>query len=219
MSSKDQSGIEKVGGAVLFGLFVSMILKNTLDSFFKGLTQVADFSQLWINFQIEPVKTSLFWFQLIVFLFTLSRFALGAARYFQQSDNPKTGGVYAFDFCGVILVFGAFYTTSFLIRTTVAFYFSFLVIHFIDCAAFLFASSFLGLPEETQRIARRFAFFDFISLFVLLFPVLFRETPHYWLQFLVLCGVTVIGIYELRSLWRFYTTQSEPLDHRAQVKG
>jgi hypothetical protein len=217
------TSVKQLTGATFVSVLLGLVLKNLLDAFFPNPS---------LHNEIVPAVRAVIergWFSLIVtaqlgiFLFTLVRFYLGSFRY--HEEEPEVSGSASeliIDLIGAIGVFVSFYGASIFVKTTNLFYVALTVSTLIDLMWFWVAKKYSSLNEGMELVAGWYVFFDIISLVALFgFFVLtgiWGPWPRFLPQWLVLGVFFLIGIWDLRVLWPFYSGApdwQEPLKNRS----
>jgi len=195
-------------GSIFVGILLSLILKAALDTFIRTPVPFNDIQAVWGLVLRQKVKTALLVAQLLIFIFTLVRFYLGAYRYHQEEKEGDEGLTFIIDFSGAIAVFVFFYVAATLIRTTSLFYLALIAMHLLDLIWFACAQNLLRVQPGIRKVTCRFLLFDLLTLLVLiaLFPFPSSEWTHGWYlwQFLSLVAIFGVGIWDLVALWPFY---------------
>ena len=206
--------IRQVTGATFVSVLLGLVLKKLLDAFLpegtlhNGVTDVI--SAVWQKGLYSLVVAA----QLIVFLFTLVRFYLGSFRYHEEELETTSGAwELLIDVVGAVGVFVSFYLASILIKTTNVIYAAFALMTLIDLAWFWVAKKYHGLSKGMERVAELYIRFDLLTLIPLIgFFVVeeyFGPRPFYLSQWVVLIILFIIGCFDFKLLWPFYSGLSE----------
>jgi hypothetical protein len=212
-NTKTRKGVSRTQGVVFIGIFLALILKTTLDTFFKGLAGYDTLLAVELAVRRQPVKSALVCGQLCVFLFSLIRFYWGSFRYYQQKPKVEETPELAVDLLGAIVLFMSFYVVSLLVRTTTLFYYGILLVHAVDLAWFLLATTYLTLDEGIRKVAGLYILFDIVTVIsVAILTVanaIWGPTHLLVFQFLSLIVVCLIGLWDLKKLWPYYTDEPD----------
>lgn len=195
---------------VFTSILLALILKGALDAFCTNVSFYKDGTELIGVVRSYPGWGILVIFQLIVFLFTVTRFYWGTVRY--QEEVPEAAGTphLIVGLIGAVFVFSIFYVTGLLVKDPGLFYWSLSVAHLVDLFWFLVAAALLQMPPEILRIWSWYKLFDVLTLvFLLIFMLVAHGWPSvaYLFQGLSLVAVAAIGFWDLRKFWPYYTNK------------
>lgn len=203
---------EDVGKAFI-AVLLALVLKATLDSFFKRILEYRSAYQIGEAFCKNPSHAALLLFQLAVFLFTIVRFYLGSSSYYREKARNEGVRDTIVDIVGLFLLFISFYVTSLFVGSIDLFYWGLAFMHLFDLGWFLVAGALLHLDKALQKVAAFFKLFDFVSavgLFLLLWcRHCWGPTKLYIWQWLSLALLTGIGVWDVVKLRLFYQGKSD----------
>jgi len=206
--SSTSHNITRVAANTFVGVLVGLVLKTSLDTFFRNASSYSNISSAATAVFDRGLFSIIVILQLLIFLFTLVRFYLGSFRYHQKEPDISGAAEMAIDLVGMFGVFVSFYITAIFVRNTNLFYLGFGLIQIVDLVWFMFARARLNLSPGMINVAGWYLFFDVITLIVLVVFFLLEEYggswPSYLPQWFALAGVLAIGIWDLVKLWPFY---------------
>lgn len=212
MKGEGQAGVAQGAGVAVFGgILLGLAITNAFDTFFRNVGALTDYQALLGFFTASLGLHFLKLGQLVVFLFTAVRFYWGTYRYHEETQSHGLHGAhFVFGMFGAILVFSGFYVTSVYITNVVLFYGGFLLFHVFDLLWFLCLERWGGHDHALKDVSRAWIGFDIVTIVLLVACVLaLIEFPqHYWVQVVTLGAVFGIGVFDLKSLWKFYTKDS-----------
>lgn len=202
--------IRQVTGATFVSVLLGLVLKKLLDAFLPDSSLhngIGDVASAVIQRGLYSVIVAA---QLIIFLFALVRFYLGSFRYHEEELETTSGaGELVIDVIGAVGVFVSFYFASIVIKTTNLFYAAFGLITVIDLLWFWTAKKYSGLTKGMERVAALYIWFDAFTLIPLIgFFVVeeyFGPRPYYLAQSFVLIILFIIGCFDMKLLWPFYS--------------
>jgi hypothetical protein len=208
-----KDAVSKSVGVLFLGILLGLALKAALDTSFKNISQYSTLVEAWNGFNTDLARNILFTAQLVIFLITLTRFYWGSYRYHEETPEAR-GGALALGLGGTVFLFSAFYVTALVVRTTVMFYVGLFVIHVSDFIWFLLAITKFRdeLHHDMQSVASWFLLFDVVTgAFLLLFGIIasLHSTAWFVWQWLALASVAVVGAWDVRKFWSFYTNGSD----------
>src|SRR6185436_17535941 len=101
--------------ATVLGVLLSLIIKSALDHTFESVSHYHSLGQIWEAFLNAPTSKILALLQLLVFLFTVVRFYVGAYRYAESTSGGGIPEAIA-TVVGTFLLFAGFYIASLALR-------------------------------------------------------------------------------------------------------
>lgn len=209
-NEKVQKGLLQTAGIVFIGILLALVLKISLDTFFKDVPSLNDLRGAWSALHLNPVRSILYIFQLLVFIFTVVRFYLGAYRYHEEQAETQGARDFIVNFVGAIAVFVALYVAGMLIKTTSLFYVALVILHVVDLAWFIYGMNYGVFQDGLRMVAGRFVMFDIITLVVLLIMGaldFFVPIQSYIYQFVSLTTLAAVGTWDFVWLWPFYANK------------
>lgn len=198
-------------GNVFTGILLALILKSTLDVFFKN---VAVYASIWALFRAamsHAASNLLDAFQLVVFMVMTTRFYWGTYRYNEEAPQSEGTPQLILGLIGAVLVFSSFYVTGLLVRNPRLFYASFALTHVIDLFWFLIAATWLKPPLELQKVWSWYKLFDvvtIISLLVLIGVGHFAPARRSVCNWAGLAVLVAVSFWDFRELWPYYVNKT-----------
>jgi hypothetical protein len=192
---------------VFTGILLALILKTSLDVFFKNITNYASLGSLF-----EVIKANPWWYVLVslqlgVFIFTVARFYLGVVRYHDEVPAAGETSHFALGFLGAVLIFLVFYIAALAVKHPSLFYLSLCVAFAIDCAWFAGVAKTVEMPAGVSIVWRAYIVFDIVGIILLLIlqGLAWRFTvAAYTCDMVSVLALWGIGFYDLFGFLPYY---------------
>jgi hypothetical protein len=187
----------------LLGVLLGLSLKSAFDHFFAGVDAMMWLTTVFHLIDKHPALFALRLFQLLVFLFMLSRFYLGAYRYSKVAPS-ETPGQTIVDTIGVLFLFSGFYLASIVVKNTDLFYWAIVAFLIVDLAWFVIAGSesLRHLGKPIKLVTRLWIGFDLLTiLFIIVSMWLLSEFSAEWTALSAILVISVVDICWLRYFY------------------
>ncbi len=190
---------------IVLGVLLSLIIKSALDRAFETVPRYNNFiftpGHAWSIFAAAPERRLLIFFQLLVFLFTLVRFYLGAYRFARHSTGNGIPEATA-TVVGTFVLFSGFYVTSLTLRSQTLFYWAVVVFHVVDFIWFFIAHTLLRVPKELGAIVGLWKVFDVTTIVGIVLSLCFLPgTGGRWASLALLLSVGALDFFMLKSFY------------------
>lgn len=192
---------QKTSYAMIFvSLLLAFALRVSLDGLADRVLRHPTAREMWRAFLSHPNIHSLVAIQFLAFTVLLIRFYLGSIRYYEYKSTRQGSSSVDGDLILVIVLFIGFYFSGKLVTTTELFYFGVWMLHVVDLAWFLKATTGELLQGAMQKVGSWYVLFDIVTVLVMgVFAAmaLTAGNGYLWCQWAML--VTLIGV----STWDF----------------
>lgn len=210
-ADKSTNGVAKQTGGALTAILLALILKSTLDAFFGRVNGYNSGTDL-----VKAIDADLAWSflvlgQLIVFVFSVTRFYWGSIRYHEEAPEDKDTPHLVVGLVGAILVFATFYVTGLLVKNPTMFYWSLAAAHIVDLFWFIIAAAWLEMSLEIQKLWSWYILFDAVTVVLLLGLILVAAIwpgAKYECSLASLVGVAAIGVWDVKKFWPYYANEA-----------
>ena len=186
----------------------TLVIKSAFDHTFATLNEYSGLSFLQMLERLR-MRHALKIFQMIVFLFTLVRFYLGAYSYARVEKGTGTTNV-AITIIGIFVLFGGFYVTSLTLEDTQLFYYAVIAFHVVDLTWFLVAKNMLPVSLEVGAIIGLWQIFDIVTVGGI--AACLAWVPGHLSKWCAMFLLLAIGVLDLWLLHPFYSNE----EHWAQ---
>jgi hypothetical protein len=207
------TGITRETANIFLGILLALILTATLDTVCREVPHYKRPLDLLHALRSDLEAESLIAIQVIVFLFTVTRFYWGTVRYHDEVRGETATGQFFFGFVGTVVVFSIFYVTAQVVENPGLFYASLCVALTFD---FLWFSGAVWrrkgprIPEtgcELQTIWGWYLLFDFVTIVpvtALQFVARRGARIAWWCDLFSLAVISGVGIWDMKKFWPYY---------------
>lgn len=198
---------------IFLGILLALILTATLDTVCRQVPEYRRPLDLLHALRSDLAAESLIALQVVVFLFTVTRFYWGTVRYHDEVRGERATRQFFFGFVGTVVVFSIFYVTAQVVENPGLFYASLCLALAVDFLWFSGAvwrrkkPRMVETTSELQAIWGWYLLFDLVTIgpvTALQFVARRGARIAWWCDLFSLAVISGVGVWDMKQFWPYY---------------